>query len=428
MPLLILKNWLLVGYIFMVVYAPAVGPDPAFLKFAMLIGVPLVLSLHYAAARFHVVNEMLGSPGARSLMLGVGGGALYVVCVIVFNGRPIDNFSDTRFVQNCLPILVLVNAALIVDLLRRRGFSKAKSFELLLWLGSFQGVVAILGVISPAVKELSNQLYNAGGASNEFVEASRIYGWSSDFTYGTPIYHGALAGLAVHAMATRGAKYYLHLPLILTVVFLNGRTGLLVFALVAFLSIFIVHIRKANVVGLVGALAGIGGAMWVGLDLIERYVPKNFKWVNSFFVDTDNLINNGTATGNYTVLTREILFVPDGMGLFFGQGVRLYEGATGSRTDIGFTNDLFAGGLLYWALAYGGILLFIYARGVDRVLSLLLLGVCVVANLKGEFLHSSVILFIVCFVVLSDIYGSEAVDEGGGDQAAVMGRGEATAT
>lgn len=424
MPLRLLKNWWLVLYIFMVVYAPAIGPNPALLKLGMLIVVPMLLSVNYASVGILRVRAMLGSAGARSLILGVGGGAIFVVLVMALRGRPIESFEDTRFVQNCLAILVLINAAFIVDLLRRRGFSKANSFEVLLWLGSFQGVIAILGVMNPAVKEISNELYNAGGASNEFVEASRIYGWSSDFTYGTPIYHGALAGLAVYAIATRRAKYYLHIPLILTVVLLNGRTGLIVFALVAVVSIGAAYLRRINIVGLVLGLAGVGSAIWLGLEALARYVPRTYEWVNSFFVDTDNLVSGGTATGNYTVLTREILFVPDGLGLWFGEGVRLYEGAAGSRTDIGFTNDLFAGGLVYWALAYGGLLLFIYAKGVDRAISLMLVLACVVANLKGELLHSSVILFIVCFVVLSEIYGCGAEDEASGKTSEPIGRGE----
>lgn len=145
----------------------------------------------------------------------------------------------------------------------------------------------------------------------------------------------------------------------------------------------------------------MGCALWLGLNLLARFVPGSYEFVNSFLTDTRNLIVNDTATGNYAVLTREVLLVPEGWGLFFGEGVRLYTAVAGARTDIGFTNDLFAGGLVYWVLAYGGLVLFLYSKGVDRLVSFELLVASVVANLKGELLHSTVILFILCFAVLA---------------------------
>lgn len=408
MLLKMMKNWLVVLYIFMIVYAPPLGPNPPLLKLGMLLGVPIVLFAHQALSRQPGASRLLQTSGSRALIYGVGAGAILVVTTAVLRNQPIESLSDTRFIQNCSAILVLMNVALIVDLLRRRGFTRSQGFEILLWLASLQGVIAIAGVISPAIKAVSNTLYLAAGNTNEFVTESRVYGISSDFTYGTPIYHGALAGLAVHMIVSRGARYHLHIPLILTVVLLNGRTGLLVFVLVALIAVFAVYLRRANVLGLFAGIASLGCAVWLALTLLARFVPGSYEFVNSFLTDSRNLIVNDTATGNYTVLTREVLLVPEGWGLFFGEGVRLYTGVAGVRTDIGFTNDLFAGGLFYWALAYGGLVLFIYSKGVDRLVSFELLVVSVVANLKGELLHSTVILFILCFAVLAFAHLGEA--------------------
>lgn len=423
MPLRMLKNWVIVLYIFMVVYSPPLGPNPAQLKFAFLVGVPLLVFMHAAFSGDRGAGEVLRFPGARSLVLGVGGGAVFVFAVIVLSNQPISSLADTRFVQNATAIIVLVNVAAIVDLLRKRGYSRSDAFEVLLWLGSLQGVIAILGVLSPAVKEVSNGLYLAGGGSNEFVLESRIYGISSDYTFGTPIYHGALAGMAVHMIVSRGARYYLHIPLILTVVFLNGRTGLVVFALVAFVATFAVYFRRANILGLIVGIGGVGCALWLGLNLLARFVPSSYEFVSSFISDSKNLIVNDTATGNYAVLTKEVFLVPDGWGLFFGEGVRLYTGVAGIRTDIGFTNDLFAGGLAYWLLAYGGLLLFMYSRGVNRLVSFELLIVAVVSNLKGELLHSTVILFFLCFAVVSHVHLRDRDDLEGSQDAKVGGKG-----
>lgn len=401
MLLKMMKNWLVVLYIFMVVYAPPLGPNPPLLKLGMLLGVPIVLFAHQALSRQSGASRLLQTSGSRALIYGVGAGAILVVTTIVLRNKPIDSFADTRFVQNCSAIVVLMNVALIVELLRRRGFTRSQGFEILLWLASLQGVIAILGVMSPAVKDISNGLYLAGGNDNEFVLDSRVYGISGEFTYGTPIYHGVLAGLAVHLMVTRGARYFMHIPLILTAVFLNGRTGLLVFVLVALVAVCTVYLRRGNVLGLVAGVAGLGYALWLGLNLLARFVPGSYEFVSALLTDSRNLIVNDTATGNYVVLTREILLVPEGWGLFFGEGVRLYTGVASVRTDIGFTNDLFAGGLLYWALAYGGLVLFIYSKGVERLVSFELLVASVVANLKGELLHSTVVLFILCFAVLA---------------------------
>lgn len=333
------------------------------------------------------------------LVLGVVVGAIYVYCVMTINERAIEGFADTRLVQNVLPVLVLMNVICIILAMKRIGLGALGAFEVLLWLGVLQGIYAVISLAYTPLKEFSNSLYAVDGSSNEFVTASRVYGISSDFTYGTPIYHGALAGVAVYLMVTYGKRYWLFLPPILAVTVMNGRTGLVVCLAVSIAAIIVGNIRRQKILALLFSCAAMALFIYVGVIVVHTYVPATYDFVMKFVSSTQNLILGNQITGNYTVLTNEILLTPDGAGLVFGDGVHLYEGAGGIRSDIGFTNDLFAGGLIYMALVYLPFIAFLFSRKMgSHLLSLILFGVFVLANMKGEFFSSSVAMFIVIFV------------------------------
>lgn len=424
-----LRYWPLTAYIFLVVYSPPVGPAPDAIKLLFLATVPVLLAVHYSLSGRPGFGALLKASRSSSLAVWILIASVYAYFVISLSGQEISSFSDTRLVQNSTALLVLANVLFIIDLLRRRGFGAQEAFQLLLWLGTLQAAFALASFVVPQLKAISDSLYEATGSSNEFVLADRIYGISSDFTYGTQVYHGSLAGLAVFFAVEGRRRDLLHVPSLLFITFLNGRTGLLAFLVVALIAVSFGYLRKGNVLGVIMGGLGIVGLLAAGLALLRTYVPATYLFVDSFIQDTQNIVFNDTATGNYSVLTNEITMIPDGWGLFFGEGTRLYALESG-RTDIGLTNDLFVGGLIYLAMAYIPLVCFIFQGGrVSRLLSIQLLAVFVVANLKGEFLHSSVLLFLVIFIVSNQVFGDDGQDEEGcltadpGEAKGLQGRG-----
>jgi len=321
--------------------------------------------------------------------------------VQVLNDSASGGLESLGFLQNNIINLMIINAAIAVDQLRKLGYTSRKSFELLLKLGAFQGIVSILGLIIPGVKALSVSLYYAAGGSNIFVVDSRIFGISGDFTFGTPIYHGLLAGLALYSGIKYGRNYYGYIALILLATFVNGRTGLIAFVLLAISTILYFSIKK-------GILKVIPLAVTILLTtvmlfgLVGRFSPSTYNFVNSFISDTESLIFDRELEGNYAVLN-DSFRLPTGTDLLTGNGNRVYVTDENSpdqfRSDIGYVNDIYMGGLLYALSLYSIFFIYLLHRpGEDRFIILTVISILLLVNIKGEIYRASSVLFLLVYL------------------------------
>jgi hypothetical protein len=336
-----------------------------------------------------------------TLMIATFLSSIYLMVIQAVNGVHIESIVDLRFVQNNLVNILILNVAIIVDKLQKRGYTKKKSIELLLWLGSFQGLFSIAGLFIPSIRAISHSLYQASGGDNVFVMESRIFGLSGEFTYGTPIYHGILAGVAFYFLIRDRVNYVVPILLIVTAAGMNGRTGLVVFVAMMAHTLFITYGRRGNVLGIAALLSAALIAYFTAMTILSRISPPTHRFIQNFVLDTQNFIIHGETTGNYGVLVEEIGHAPEGIAFVFGTGEHFYDGADSFRSDIGFTNDLFAGGLLYIFVLYLIFFAFILRNSGGRLLlSVELVVVFCLANLKGEVLRSSIILFIFLFMTL----------------------------
>ncbi|MBB1563136.1 hypothetical protein HG436_001890 [Candidatus Saccharibacteria bacterium] len=398
---------LLYIYIFYVVYTPIFGSGVIFDKYIVLSILALIMLLPYLLRRDQSILKILGHRNVILLMFVVFSLSLYPIFIQTINNIPINSIADLRIVQNNLINILIIHAAIIVDKLRKFGCSKAQGFEILLKFGMLQGVLCILGLFLPGIKSIFISLYQAGGGFNQFVIDTRIFGISSDYTFGTPIYHGLIAGLAVYfALKHSIRRYYLYVPFILLATFLNGRTGILVFLLTTTASIFYVYARRSRLVNAFFAF-GVVIALLAGLLAgMARFAPNAYNFIDSFIEDTRNLIEKHELTGNYEVLYEETVKVlPKNENLWFGNGYRIYDlqGAqrAGGRSDVGYINDLFVGGIFYIIVLYGAVFSFMMYRARKEVFVFsLIIFIMLVVNVKGEIFRSAIFMFMVVYAKL----------------------------
>ncbi|MGB2541247.1 polysaccharide polymerase, partial [Leuconostoc suionicum] len=137
--------------------------------------------------------------------------------------------------------------------------------------------------------------------------------------------------------------------------------------------------------------------------LLKTLSQDTYVWIISFFSDTLNLIN-GDATGNYTQLGMQL---PKD-NLLFGYGFRIYDLNTilsnitiYQRSDIGYANDLFLGGIVYIILLYIPILFYVYLSTANdnkfkgTGLSFFLVIALLIADYKGETMRNGNLLLLV---------------------------------
>lgn len=183
---------------------------------------------------------------------------------------------------------------------------------------------------------------------------------------------------------------------------LNGRTGLVAFAAVALMSTLFVLFTRFSFVTAVTSALGIGLASWIAVRVLSKVAPQSLNFIAGMFEDSRTLLVDGELTGNYTVLVPDLLRVPENDAQFiFGTGLRLYTESRGLRSDVGFTNDLFAGGLVFVVLAYFTLFIFIArSQSGQTFLAVSMIVVFFIANFKGEFFRSSILIFMVIFLSL----------------------------
>lgn len=400
-----LKKWLLYAYIFYVIYTPVFSPSIIFDKYIVLYGLLFVVLFPYILRRDKSLWKILGHKNVLYLMAFIFLSSLYFTVVQLMNNVEIQSFMDLRLVQNNIINVLIVHAAVIIDKLNRQGFSRRKSFELLLKFGALQGIICLLSLVLPFFKDIAIHLYQATGGFNTFVMDARIYGISSDYTFGTPIYHGLLAGIAVYDIIKNGRRknYYLYILLILAAVFLNGRTGLVVFLLVSVVSMFYWYIKRHQKMRILGATAALVFVVIGSLGVLQYASPSTYSFVNSFIDDTKNLVVDGKLTGNYQVLLGESLHLPQNEQLVFGEGYRVYDSDAvdrfGFRSDIGYVNDIYMGGLVFALMSYLSLFYFLVYRSQENmVLFLTIALIGMIVNFKGEILRSAIFMFLIIYM------------------------------
>ncbi|QQE97698.1 hypothetical protein [Leuconostoc citreum] len=392
-PRLIIKIWFFL-FIFWGIYTPVaniIGPEITAISFVFFDFILLLLAIITRINLFY----LLETSKIFFLMIAIFLASIYVGFRSSLSG------NDTRLFQNLQIELQIVFFFLILVLMYYRfGFTKFDILKLFLDVAFFQSVVSIFMLLSPALHNIALNLYYAGRPENVFINAKRIYGFSSEYTFTTPIVNGILGVISVFLTIKKSKFFLIYLLPILLLVLLNGRTGLVIF----FVGTMIVIIKNSKnifrlCILLVISILGIGFSFY-SLSILS---PDTFTWIISFFDDTSNLLN-GNLTGNYAELGMQYPF----QNLLFGYGFRIYDLNSIvsnitilTRSDIGYANDLFLGGVVYIVLLYIPILLYVYNSDKQdnnfkrSGISLFFVIAMLIADYKGEAMRNGNLLLMV---------------------------------
>lgn len=322
--------------------------------------------------------------------------------------------KSTRIIQNLFPIISLLVLITIVDKLRKMDFSSIDGIKVLINLASIQGVLCLLMVLIPSLKNIANQLFlnTSYFKEGDYILSTRIYGISSDYTYGFPIVHGLLSGISLYIGLKYDKKYIFNTFLIILSVILNGRTGLLIAIITILLSLVMtfelnrVSIRKLRLIIVLPII------IIIGMKLLQLYLPFVYKFSTSLFTQL--------YTRNDTVeyLTKSNLFFPNGLYFFFGEGHTVY-GSEAARlgylaSDIGFVNDMYMGGVVFTIIRYTAVFHLIITKPYNRFEHYLIIVTAlawIIANYKGQATANSMLIITIQFLSLCRIQLKKEVNK-----------------
>lgn len=348
--------------------------------------------------------------------------AIYLL-VIIF-------LMDGQFnavISNITALGQIVNFCAIAILLRSTGMNYRQMISFLIHLGVVQAAIAVFMLISPTAKEFANYLYLTPLGEGHILRGvvlTRVYGITTDYTYMLPSILALLAVFAFcYAYTFKSIRYAGYCILLLLATILNGRTGAYVFA--GTICLFTVYflVKKYYAVRLF-SFAVITGISAVLISFVMFYfMSDKMQWVVDGFQDVFSVIGDGEHTGNMNPLVGRMLFVPEGIGLLIGEGHRVFgeygDLTVGASSDIGYINDLFKGGILYYIIFYVPLFWFIIRqlkcerKDMENVfIHLCFAGSFIMilfVNYKGECMTGSGLIMCVIFLYMcvSDIRNTE---------------------
>ncbi|EOH86358.1 hypothetical protein UAS_01610 [Enterococcus asini ATCC 700915] len=412
-----IKTYCLYVVGFYVVYSPEL-----FLRFGVpsqviigFIGMLMLVSLFLKKILAKRVSPFL-SREVQVVFLCILLNAAYLLLISMQNGY------QNRFLQNVYIIIQIFTWTYLLNRYHIRLNNKYSLFQnailFLANLAMIQAVFCIIMLILPSTKQIALQLYYLGREENIFISGMRIYGISGDYTFFTPIYHGLLGVCLLWLSMIKNSKYLLYLPFIFLVIILNGRTGLVIFFIGAVMMLLLLLINNPNYIGKsLLYLLIIGSFTWASLMVIKIASPNTYQWFMLMVGDIANLFGDNVKTGNIAALSNSFV-LPSGFDLIFGLGTRVIGGTASNillpRSDIGYINDIYLGGLIYIVLQYGSILLYTLSNLNKRndfisvndkasfdlrrldLLPFTLFVLVLIGNYKGELMRSGIpLVFLV---------------------------------
>lgn len=399
----LVKKFFSYCFLFYIIYTPSFSNSLLFDKNITLPIITLLFLFHHCLLRNNV--KILSKTSSFFCLL-ITLANIYSLLVYMTSNQQLS-FIDSRIVQGNIAICYIVIISVFCRYARYR-LHICSPFNMVVNLAALQGIIGIAMLLSGALHEIALSLY---GVDNAFITSVRIFGISSDYTYATPIYHGIIGALLLSRMFSEKmtARLFLfnlmRLALIVIIILLNGRTGLVVFAMCSLL-LMIHHVLKSGRIFKLIRYSVFAVVVFSALMSVIRIVsPNNYRFITSFFDDTYNTVFLNQDSGNYAILNNSIS-LPHGIELLIGEGKRVYgkeaREAGYVSSDIGFVNDIYRGGLIYAILLYGSYLYLIFSKIKDNGKRLSLILALTLANYKGEAFHASIIIFGIIFICITE--------------------------
>lgn len=277
-------------------------------------------------------------------------------------------------------------------------------------------ITAILSLVSSEVKSFFTEKMMAYGvAYADVLSGYRNYGFAANLTSFTSMLQGILAAVCIYYGVKGNKLYLLVFPTIILSAIINTRSsiiffvaGLFVIFVVIFLSVKTTYIfRYIIILIMLFCIAGYG------LNIIQRYNPRTFTWITSGYEAIVSFVSgNNRNIGYFSELKGMTLnALPTGLNFILGVGTSVMGGSRyGARSDVGFINDLWRGGLIYSSILIGIFLIMLcqmnYSNNIEKLqikfFTCYYFLIFILTNIKGSFfIHSD--LTVVFWLIYTTV-------------------------
>ena len=341
-------------------------------------------------------------------------------------GVSFGDIRNLRIIQSISMIVSVFSFYYIERILDSKGFKSQDKMRFILNVCMIQFVIVLIMVAFPDFRMKMLEIFYLDGRKDlSFTISRRVYGIMSNYTFAGSVFHGMMAFFALHFGIHNDSRFFLYIPCMLLIVFLNGRIGLIVFLISTLTYLFSNLLFRRNVEKTVKVTVLLTVFAVLSLAILPIIWPSTFSFFRNGFLDVINYMKTGVAAtdriSDVDLLSSQFKSDFNIKTLLLGAGHRIQNGGdvpkgisfNGLYSDIGFLNDMYMGGLVYMFLLYTPYVRFINFKHKNiEILSVIMLVILFVSNMKGEVFRSSIILGM--FVYVKSLLGNTIGDDNDG--------------
>ena len=297
-----------------------------------------------------------------------------------------------------LAIETIPVAYTIADI-KNKYASSVDFFNIIICAAIIQSIIAFMTFYIPSFHSLIIGKYISYGFNDIVSKMSgwRMYGYSYTLAYAMPVTHGCIASIAVYKGMKNSWIYFLAAIIIFLSGLINARVSIMIFVLGSIGAVLF-----SNRISLFHSIKIIAVALFAllminnGLNYLKNSDSATANWIQSGINDIRNFIS-GDSLANDSYISyatdAEQYKLPDSIvDIIFGTGYITTRGNTTYKSDVGYINDIWYGGLLYfiWILHFylyrirKTFLFFNSKYSVSNKLCYISILILLAANVKGR--------------------------------------------
>lgn len=316
---------------------------------------------------------------------------LFALLIYVF----ILDFSYGRnvyFTHVCYYIFEVLPTCFFIVAVFFKHSNRDSFYKLLIIVGTIAATISILSLLIRPLNDLLTFILKGNPITDPYT--GRDYGFASGFLYTYPIGQGFIGVLCLK-MSSKSKKYIVPFLLILISIVINARIGLIPI-FIYFIYVLLTFNLKSIIflVLLTGVIVVVinSGLLSAHQELVDWNLSM-FYDISNYFLGTDLGKYGGSYSWFNFVIDNFLVFPTNTIDWIFGENREIFL-AIRNHSDVGYINDLIYGGLI---LVFLITLFFIRVSGRlfrineknCKLIAFLILGIYLLANLKGEFFRPS---------------------------------------
>lgn len=360
---------------------------------------PISISIVYVIAAFSIVYLLaIGRITRRNFLLFVlfSGAFAWLLFSVAIYGTQLSNISHFFW----MTIAIFPAALSFSNMTKEMSFEKI--FHILLCVSLAQAIIAYLSFFSTDVNRFFQELMIKNNVySQDHLDSFgyRIYGYGTSLMYAIPIVQGLISAWAfLFGILKRKWYYYIIALVIFVSAVINAKIAIIIFVAAVLVSFFCCkELRGKRTLKIFIIILLSIWLLYRAFLFVSTYNYQLYQWLNILF-DEDLL--RKWYIDYYTDASR--LALPESIGIIIGTGgnTRFW----GHHVDMGFINDIWLGGIPYFAFTI--IIVGLLAKRIwknerlsnvwNRIIGLTLFIAFLIADVKGiAFTYSGLMAFFM---------------------------------